>query len=148
MANRTQGPWRWDRNPHSWPNYERKNEGDHVPVLYKDDEELDRPDPGIRVASFSDISWHKAATIADFVCLACNSHDSLSAENARLQTERDIALMESIRVDSENARLREALAECVTDNPGSSCYNTGKKTRRLDAINETVRATLAIGGGW
>ena len=51
-------------------------------------------------------------------------------------------------LSADNARLREALAECVTDNPGSACYNTGKKTRRLDAINETVRATLAIGGGW
>jgi hypothetical protein len=39
--------------------------------------------------------------------------------------------------------LLEALRECMTDNPGAACYNTGKKTRRLEAINEIVCAAIA-----
>ena len=34
-----------------------------------------------------------------------------------------------------------ALQECITDS-GAACYNTGKKTRRLEAINETAKAAI------
>ena len=85
MSARTPGPWRWDRHPHSWPNCDRPSEGDHVPILYKDDEGLDRPDPGIRVASFSDTPWHKASELAIFIVEACNAHDALTADNAALR---------------------------------------------------------------
>ena len=40
------------------------------------------------------------------------------------------------------AQLEEALRECITETPGAACYNTGKKTRRLEAINEIARAAL------
>ena len=43
--------------------------------------------------------------------------------------------------------LLEALRECVTDNPGAACYNTGKKTRRLEAINDIVRAAIKAATG-
>jgi len=51
------------------------------------------------------------------------------------------------RLRAENAALVEALADCITDTPGAACYNTGKKTRRLEAINETARAALAAARG-
>ena len=58
---------------------------DHVPILYKDDEGLDRPDPGIRVASFSDTPRHKASELATFIVEACNAHDALTSENSALR---------------------------------------------------------------
>jgi hypothetical protein len=39
--------------------------------------------------------------------------------------------------------LLAALRECITDNPGSACYNTGKKTRRLETINALAIAAIA-----
>lgn len=47
---------------------------------------------------------------------------------------------------AENDILRAALAECVTETPGAACYNTGKKTRRLEAINTIAQEALARGG--
>ena len=65
--------------------------------------------------------------------------ETLSADNARLQTERDIALMESIRVDSENAMLREALETIVNseplDGPSFVCD--------FDTLQSVARAALA-----
>lgn len=58
-----------------------------------------------------------------------------SVENPQMSYECDMA--------AENARLREALAECITETPGAACYNTGKKTRRLEAINEIARAAIS-----
>lgn len=53
---------------------------------------------------------------------------------------------------AENARLREALRECVTDS-GSHCYTgsnvaeeTDLLTRRLSAISDLARAALQGGG--
>lgn len=43
--------------------------------------------------------------------------------------------------------LLAALAECVTDDPGSACFNTGKKTRRLMAISDIARAAIAKATG-
>ena len=128
MSTRTPGPWRWDRHPHSWPNCDRPSEGDHVPILYKDDEGLDRPDPGIRVASFSDTPWHKASELATFIVEACNAHDTLTAENEA---------------------LREALLACITDE-GAHCYQTGSVHAldcRIKGINAEARAALALADG-
>jgi hypothetical protein len=47
------------------------------------------------------------------------------------------------KLEERNAALLEALQECLTDNPGAACYNTGKKTRRLEAINEIARSAIA-----
>ena len=124
MSARTPGPWRWDRHPHAWPNCDRPSEGDHVPILYKDDEGLDRPDPGIRVASFSDTSWHKASTLAAFMVEACNSHDTLTADNARLRE----ALASSLRA-----------WECLVGNEEGPCDET------IGAVINKSRAALAGG---
>lgn len=43
-------------------------------------------------------------------------------------------------------RLRAAMEECITDDPGAACYNTGSKTRRLEYISKVARAALAEGG--
>ena len=50
-------------------------------------------------------------------------------------------------LSAENARLREALAKCITDH-GATGYtnNVVYGRRRLDAISETARAALAKGG--
>ena len=100
MTARTPGPWRWDRHPHSWPNCDRPSEVNHVPILYKDDEGLDRPDPGIRVASFSDTPRHKASELATFIVEACNAHDTLTAENEALRE----ALMDIVEIASHRWR--------------------------------------------
>jgi ABC-type transport system involved in cytochrome bd biosynthesis fused ATPase/permease subunit len=39
--------------------------------------------------------------------------------------------------------LVAALEECFTETPGAACFNTGKKTRRLEYINSIVSAALA-----
>ena len=48
-----------------------------------------------------------------------------------------------VRAVNAHADLVAALRECVTETPGAACYNTERKTRRLESINETVRAALA-----
>lgn len=47
------------------------------------------------------------------------------------------------RVIVQRGELLAALLECVTDDPGSACFNTGKKTRRLQAISDIASAAIA-----
>ena len=46
---------------------------------------------------------------------------------------------------AENAALREALRECVTDDD-ATCYQTRKERRRLMYVSEVARAALAKDG--
>lgn len=43
--------------------------------------------------------------------------------------------------------LLAALEECITDDPGEACFNTGRKTRRLQAISDIARAAIAKARG-
>jgi hypothetical protein len=52
-----------------------------------------------------------------------------------------------VRACNSHAALVAALRECVTETPGAACYNTGKKTRRLEAINTIVYAALKLAEG-
>ncbi len=38
--------------------------------------------------------------------------------------------------------LLAALEECITEDPGAACFNTGKKTRRLEAITKIAREAI------
>jgi hypothetical protein len=59
--------------------------------------------------------------------------DRLEREAAALRADRDA--------------LAVALRECVTETPGAACYNTGRKTRRLEAINDIAQQALSQHGG-
>ena len=48
---------------------------------------------------------------------------------------------------SITADLLAALEECITDDPGAACFNTGRKTRRLQAITDIARAAIARAKG-
>ena len=68
-------------------------------------------------------------------------------EAMRQDRKRLMAKMDTLTAD--NARLREALVECITD-AGANCYNdsTPKASvaamdRRIEAINSAARAALA-----
>lgn len=70
-----------------------------------------------------------------------------SLADARAGVMPNIATLERARFErdelrAEVGRLKGALQECLTETPGAACYNTGKKTRRLEAINSTVIAAL------
>jgi hypothetical protein len=67
------------------------------------------------------------------------------SEKTRIASLEVVAAVAEVsrRLERDRAELIAALAKCVTDNPGSACFNTGRKTRRLEAINETVSAALA-----
>jgi hypothetical protein len=54
---------------------------------------------------------------------------------------------EAAQIRADNAALCDALRECVTETPGAACYNTGKKTRRLEAINKIVLDALKQNSG-
>jgi hypothetical protein len=66
-------------------------------------------------------------------------------EAMRQDRKKIMAKLETLSAD--NARLREALAKCITDH-GATGYtnNVVYGRRRLDAISETARAALAKGG--
>ena len=74
--------------------------------------EVTRPTLETRLARLRDCRSHGEQGLDDEVqtlCQALTAIDAISAENATLRIERDRALMESIRVDADNAMLREAL---------------------------------------
>lgn len=112
--------------------------------------EVTRPTLETRLARLRDCRSHGEQGLDDEIqtlCQALTAIDALSAENARLQTERDRALMESIRVDAENAMLREALEECITDNNATCFEHRDYMKRRIHSVTDTARAALAGKGG-
>ena len=52
-----------------------------------------------------------------------------------------------VRCVNVHDELVAALKECITEDPGAACYNTGRKTRRLQAISDIARAALARAKG-
>jgi hypothetical protein len=67
-----------------------------------------------------------------------------SQELAELNKESLLKAWSEIgRIQAINAKLIAALEECITDDPGAACFNTGRKTRRLQAITDIARSAIA-----
>jgi hypothetical protein len=54
---------------------------------------------------------------------------------------------EAKALERQKEILLAALNECITDDPAHASYNTGRKTRRLEAINALVREAIAKATG-
>lgn len=72
---------------------------------------------------------------------ACAGIATADLENAQAKAGETLTAFG--KACAQRDELAAALRECITEMPGAACYNTGKKTRRLEAINETARAAIA-----
>ena len=113
MNTRTNGPWTFAK-PYSLTGATSIDAADNLPVAWVCGEEVGR-------------DKSQGSINAAFIVEACNAHDALTAENAR---------------------LREALSECVTDT-FSACFVHDDKDlmrRRICATTEIAASALAAGG--